>query len=210
MDDDQLQRTDEWHQRRLGKVTASRIADMLAQTKDKKWGAGRKNYMAELLVERLTGQWDEGYQSAAMLRGAEVEDLAIRAYSFRYGVTVERVQFVDHPTITMAGASPDGLVGDDGGIELKCPNTATHIATLRGASIDGGYMKQVYFQMACTGRQWIDFISFDPRLPEHLALFVQRIPRDDGIINTINSEVEIFLRELDEMQAELARLYPDD
>jgi putative phage-type endonuclease len=206
--DEELQRTDEWYARRLGKVTASRIADMMAKTKSG-WGASRGNYMAELLVERLTGQRTEGYQSAAMLAGIETEAQAKRAYCFRYGVEIVDVEFVDHPEITMAGASPDGLVGDDGLIEIKSPFTATHIHWLRGGPIDDKYLKQVQFQMACTGRVWCDFVSFDQRMPEHMALFVQRVRRDQGFIGNLEHEVRVFLRELEEMQAELMRMYPE-
>jgi len=205
--DEELQRTDEWHARRLGKVTASRIADMMARTKTG-WGASRGNYMAELLVERLTGQKTEGFTSQAMLDGIEKEALAKKAYCFRYGVSIVDVEFVDHPGL-MAGASPDGLIGDDGQVEIKCPFTKQHVAWLRGAPIDDGYLKQMHFQMACTGRAWCDFISFDPKMPEHMALFVKRVPRDQSYIHEINNEVRVFLRELEEMQAELERLYPE-
>jgi hypothetical protein len=165
--------------------------------------------MAELLVERLTGQKTEGFTSQAMLDGIEKEGQAKRAYCFRYGVEIVDVEFVDHPEILMAGASPDGLVGLEGQVEVKCPFTKQHVAWLRGAAIDDGYQKQMMFQLACTGRAWVDFVSFDPKLPEHMALFVKRIRRDDGFINEINSEVRVFLRELEEMQADLERRYPE-
>ena len=121
-------------------------------------------------------------------------------------VLVDEVGFVPHPTIEMAGASPDGLVGDDGLLEIKCPNTATHIETLLSQSVPGKYNTQMQFQMACTGRQWCDFVSFDNRLPEELQLFVKRVPRDNEFIKQMEDEVVKFLNELDIKIAQLMEL----
>lgn len=186
------QGSEEWHKLRLGKVTASRIADLLARTKTG-WGASRKNYEAQLIAERLTGERDETYKSPEMERGNEVEAEARQAYEFFNDVTISDSSFVDHPTIEMSGASPDGEVEEDGLIEIKCPNTATHLATLLGASIKGVYLKQMQWQMACTGRKWCDFVSYDPRMPAHLRLHVQRIERDDDFIEEVENEVRVFL-----------------
>ena len=190
------QGTEEWRQLRLGKVTASRVADVVARTKTG-WGASRANYAAELIAERLTGSAAERFQSEAMRWGSETEALARLAYEFHADVEVVQVAFAHHPSIPMAGASPDGLVGDDGLVEIKCPNTATHIDTLLGGSIPGKYETQCQWQMACTGRQWVDWVSFDPRMPEDLRLFVQRIGRDDARIQVLEVEVAEFLAEID-------------
>jgi putative phage-type endonuclease len=191
------QGTEEWFTIRIGKVTASRVADVIAKTKTG-YSASRDNYMAQLVCERLTGQKGESFTNAAMQHGTETEPLARAAYEALKDVLVDEVGFVPHPTIAMAGASPDGLVGDDGLIEIKCPNTATHIETLLSQTVPGKYNTQMQFQMACTGRQWCDFVSFDNRLPEELQLFVTRVPRDEVFIRLIEAEIVQFLAELDD------------
>lgn len=189
------QRTDEWFAARLGKVTASKISDVMAKTKTG-YGASRANYMARLIAERLTGKQQESFVNAEMQWGTDHEDEAIAAYSFREDASVEKVGFVDHPLILNAGASPDGLVGQDGLVEIKCPNTATHIETLLSSTIPLKYELQMLFQMSCTGRTWCDFVSYDPRMPEHLRLFVRRVNRDDTKIEEIILEVKSFLDEM--------------
>ena len=188
-----IQGTDEWHQARLGKVTASGVADVMASGRGGKPSATRANYEARLVAERLSGHPTETFQSAAMLHGTETEGQARACYALETGNAVAEVGFVDHPTIAFAGASPDGLVGDDGLVEIKCPNTATHIATLLGGSIPDAYMKQMQFQMACTGRKWCDFVSFDPRMPDELQLRVTRVPADPAMIAEIETAVREFL-----------------
>jgi putative phage-type endonuclease len=192
-----IQGSDEWFHARLGKVTASRIADVIARTKTG-WGAGRKNYAAELVAERLTGTPAEKFTNAAMTWGTETEPMARAAYEFYRDAEVSAVGFVPHPAIDMSGASPDGLIGADGLVEIKCPNTATHINTLleKGA-IPDKYVVQVQWQMACTDRQWCDWASFDPRLPEDLRLYVQRVQRDDARIAELEAAVVEFLAEVD-------------
>lgn len=185
----------EWHARRLGKVTASRLADVVAKTKSG-WGASRANYMAQLVAERLTGARTEGFTSAAMQWGIDQEPLAIAMYSFEHDAHVSPSDFVDHPRIEMSGASPDGLVGDDGMVEVKCPNTATHIDTLLNESIPEKYLLQMQWQMACCERQWVDFCSFDPRMPADLQLWVKRVARDDSRISELETMVAQFLDEL--------------
>lgn len=201
-----IQGTAEWRSARLGRVTASRVADAVARTKTG-WGASRANYMAELIAERLTGEPAEGFKSAAMQWGTDHESEALAAYSFRYDTDVAPVGFVPHPSIAMTGASPDGLVLADGLVEVKCPNTSTHIDTLLGDEIAGKYFLQMQWQMACTGRAWCDFISFDPRLPESMRLFVQRVPRDDIKMASLEKDVAGFLSELDERVAALRAKY---
>ena len=191
------QGSEEWFTIRIGKVTASRVADVLAKTKSG-YSASRDNYMAQLVCERLTGQKAEGFTNASMQWGTETEPLARAAYEALKDVLVDEVGFVPHPTITMAGASPDGLVEQDGLIEIKCPNTATHIDTLLSESVPTKYYTQMQFQMACTGRKWTDFVSFDNRLPEELQLFVKRVPRDDTYIKLMEAEIVQFIAELDD------------
>lgn len=190
------QRTDEWFQARLGKLTASRVADATARTRSG-WGASRANYMAELVAERLTGAPAERYINAAMQWGIDTEPAARDAYEFFSDNAVELVGFVDHPKIAMTGASPDGLVGDDGLVEIKCPNTATHIETLLGSKLDRKYVVQIQWQLECTGRQWCDFVSFDPRMPESMQFYRQRVERDDGLLKELREDVQTFLKELD-------------
>lgn len=202
-----VQRTDAWIEARLGKVTASRMGDLLARTKAGSYGAGRANYMGELLVERLTGAPLDRFQSAAMRRGTELEPQARAAYAFLTGVTVKEVGFVQHPRIAAAGCSPDGLVGDDGLVEIKCPEVATHVDTLLGAEIAKGYRDQMQFQMASTGRAWCDWVSFCPLMPAGMDLFVVRVARDDGYIANTEGEVRKFLAELDEKVAALRARY---
>ena len=192
-----VQGSDSWFQVRIGKVTASRVADVIAKTKTG-YSATRDNYMAQLVCERLTGQKGDSFSNAAMQHGTETEPLARLSYEVATNVLVDEVGFVPHPSIEMAGASPDGLVGDDGLLEIKCPNTATHIETLLSQIVPGKYNTQMQFQMACTGRQWCDFVSFDNRLPAELQLFVKRVPRDEVFIRLIEAEIVQFLAELDD------------
>lgn len=201
-----IQGSEEWFAARLGKATASRIADIMAQTKSGP-GAARKNYAAELVAERLTGTAAEKFTNAAMQWGTEREPQARASYTLATFNTVEEVGFIDHPTIAMSGASPDGTVGADGLVEIKCPNTATHIETLLGGKPDGKYIKQMMWQMACTGRAWCDFVSFDPRLPDDMQLFVLRVDRDDAMIAEIEDAVRSFLAEVDETVAKLTERY---
>jgi putative phage-type endonuclease len=199
------QGTEEWFTIRIGKVTASRVADVIAKTKTG-YSATRDNYMAQLVCERLTGQKSESFSNAAMQHGTDTEPLARAAYEAFQDILVDEVGFVPHPSIIMAGASPDGLVSDDGLLEIKCPNTATHIETLLSQSVPGKYNTQMQFQMACTGRQWCDFVSFDNRLPNELQLFVKRVPRDNDFIKQMEDEVVKFLNELDIKIAQLMDL----
>ena len=200
-----LQRTPEWFELRLGKVTASRIGDLMAKTRSG-YSASRANYMAELAIQRLTGTVEQGFTSPAMQWGTEQESNARNAYSFFTDNEVNEIAFVNHPTIEQAGASPDGMVGDDGLVEIKCPNSATHLETLLTEKINNKYILQMQWQMACSGRKWCDFVSFDPRFPERWKLFIKRVKRDDKLIAEITAEVKKFLAELDETMAQLEQL----
>lgn len=201
-----VQGSPEWFAERVGKVTASRVADVVARTKSG-WGASRANYMAELIAERLTGAKSEGFVNAAMQHGIDTEPQARDAYSFYAGVDVEQVGFIAHPTIEMSGASPDGLVGNDGLVEIKCPSTATHIDTLLDGKVPERYVLQMQWQMACTGRKWCDFVSFDPRMPESMRLFIKRVERDEKLIASLEKDVELFLREVETKVAALRSVY---
>lgn len=203
---DIIQGSDEWKSLRLGKVTASRVADVVAKTKSG-YSASRANYMAQLIAERLTGTVAESYTNAAMQHGTDTEPEARAAYEFYQGVTVEEIAFAPHPKIDQAGASPDGLVGADGLVEIKCPNTATHLETLLGQAVPGKYETQMQFQMACTGRAWCDFVSFDPRMPENMRVFVKRLPRDDRRIAELEGEIAAFLLEMAVKLSELNSIY---
>lgn len=202
----QHQGSEEWLRARVGKVTASRVSDVVARTKTG-WGASRANYMAELVAERLTGIPAPQFTSQAMRWGTETEPLARAAYEFKFDVDVTTVGFIPHPTIAMTGASPDGLVGDVGLVEFKCPNTATHIDTLLGAAIDKEYALQMQWQMACTDRKWCDFVSFDPRMPPAMQLHVRRVARDEILIATLVAGVAEFLDETGDKIIKLNDIY---
>lgn len=199
---DMEQRSEDWRQIRLGRCTASRVADVIAKTKSG-YSTSRGNYASELVIERITGKPVERFQSKAMLFGTETEPEARACYALLSGCDVVEVGFVEHPTIAMAGCSPDGLIGDEGMLEIKVPNPATHIATLLSDSMDGRYVTQVQFQMATTGRQWCDLVSYCPDLPAEMQMWMRRIHRDESVIRELESEVSKFL---DEVSATVSRL----
>jgi len=203
------QRTDEWFRARAGKVTASRVADIIAKTKSG-YSTTRDNYMAELICQRLTGTVGESYQNAAMAWGTNTEPFARAAYVSAKGTGVEEIGFVPHPTIEKAGASPDGLIGEDGLIEIKCPMTNTHMNMILEQEIPTKYHVQMQWQMACTGRQWCDFVSFDPRMPEHMQLYIHQVKRDQKMIDNLEAEVIKFLKEMDDKIEKLNSLYGDE
>ncbi len=196
------QGSEAWFAQKLGKVGASHISDIMAKTKSGP-AATRKNYMMKLLCERLTGKREESYTNSAMQRGTDCEPHARSAYEVDKGVMVVESDFVVHPSIEMAGASPDGLVGDDGLVEIKCPNTAQHVEFLRFGQIDTGYQLQMMFQMICTGRKWCDFVSYDDRMPVELQYKCVRFPFDSVRAIEITSEVAAFLKELAELETEM-------
>jgi len=195
MSEEIKQGTEEWKMLRLGKVTASRVKDIIAKTQ-KGHSTSRDKYLTQLLLERLTGTVAESYSDAAMQWGVEQEPYARAAYEAKKGVFVDQVAFVNHPTIEQSGASPDGLVGE-GLVELKAPMSHTHLESLLGG-LDDQYKVQVQWQMACTGAKWTDLCSFDPRFPAELQLVIKRFERDDAYIATLEKEVIKFLTELDD------------
>lgn len=190
------QRSPEWFAARLGKVTASRVADVIAKTTTG-YSTSRANYMAQLVCECMTATQAESFNSTAMQWGTDQEPLARAAYEAAMDVLVDETGFVIHPTIAEAGASPDGLIGLFGLIEIKCPMTATHIETLLSEKVPAKYNTQMQWQMACTGRQWCDFVSFDPRMPDGLQIFIKRVEYNDALIKGMESEVKKFLAELE-------------
>jgi len=199
------QRTEEWFAARMGKVTASRVADVIAKTKTG-YSTSRENYLAQLVCEVLTGKPAESFTNAAMQWGVDQEPLARAAYESHQNVLVDEVGFLVHPTIWESGASPDGLVGDFGMVEIKCPNTATHIDTLLTQTVSGKYNTQMQWQMACAGRHWCDFVSFDPRMPTDLQLFVKRVEYDPPYVAMLEKEVMSFLNDLDSKVKQLNEL----
>jgi putative phage-type endonuclease len=199
-------RSPEWYGQRLGKATASRIADIVARTKTG-YSTSRANYAADLIVERVTGRPCANYVSGPMQWGIDHEDEARLLYADRCGLVVHTAGYLDHPEIAWSGASPDGYVDEDGLVEIKCPNTATHIDTLLGDPISGEHLTQMQWQMACTGRAWCDYTSFDPRLPPSMQLHVRRVERNTSRIIELESEVTRFLDEIADRIARLAELY---
>lgn len=198
------QRTEEWFAARCGSLGASQIADAISKSKDgKAFGSTSANLRAKLVVERLTGIQEDSFKTAAIQHGIDSEEAARLAYEAHTGAFVTEVGLYKHPAIEGAHASPDGLVGDDGLIEIKCPNSATHIDTLKTEKVPTKYLYQMQWQMRCTDRQWCDYVSFDPRLPENLRLFVKRIPRDDALLAKLEAEVMLFLKGVDDDVATL-------
>lgn len=159
-------------------------------------GADRTNYHAQLVAERLSGRPADSFSNAAMQWGVDTEASAREAYGESIGDMPVEIGFIEHPTVEWSGASPDGLVGFDGLVEIKCPNTATHIATLNGSAIDRKYLFQMQWQMACAERDWCDFVSFDPRLPAEMRMHVRRVERDAELLAELESEVSAFLAEV--------------
>lgn len=191
------QRSPAWHAARLGCVTASRIADVTARTKTG-YSAARQTYMRQLLAERLTGIPTETYPNAAMRWGTDMEPHAVAAYEDLVAVETEPVGFLNHPDLAFAGASPDRLVGEIGLLEVKCPTTPMHIDMLLSGVVAEKYLLQMQWQMACSGRSWCDFFSFDPRLPPAYACYVTRVKRDESLIARLEEEVGTFLAEIEE------------
>lgn len=200
-----IQGTDDWFNARLGKVTASRLNDAFSTTKTGE-GAGRINYRLELVTERLTGVKGESFTNSYMQWGTEQEPYAREAYEQAKSEFVVETGFIDHPTIPMSGASPDGLVGTEGLIEIKCPASTTHVSYLADGKVPAKYKKQMIWQIVCTGRKWCDFVSFDPRLPENLRLFVVRFEPTAQEIAEVEAQVVDFLATVDELETKLRGL----
>ena len=203
---DCVQGSDEWKMARLGKVGASMVADVTARTKSG-WGASRSNVAARLVAERLTGNLTETFTNDAMRWGTEQEASAREMYAFAYDAEVSQVGLVLHPNIEMSVASPDGIIGDAGLVEIKCPLTSTHIETLMRGTADSRYIKQMQWQMACAGRQWVDWVSYDPRMPADMQMLVCRVERDEETIAELEKQVIEFLAEVDDTVNRLVKMY---
>ena len=199
------QRTDEWFAQRLGKVTASRVGDVIAKTKTGP-SASRDNYATQLVLERLTNAKGEFFTNAAMQWGTETEPMARQAYELKRDVFVDEVGFIDHPTIDMSGASPDGLVDKTGLVEIKCPESKTHMEYLMSGKPPSKYIPQMMWQMACTGREWCDFVSFDPRFPTNLQILVVKVEYDPTYVKMLELEITQFLDEVSK-KVELLRKF---
>lgn len=206
MTEELIQGSNEWRLARVGSLGASRIADAIARTKSG-YGASRSNLMAELICERMTGQPAPTFTSAAMQHGTETEPEARDAYCFYTGNAVDQVGLIRHQKIEQSHASPDGLIGEDGMLEIKCPQPAAHLEALLGQKIPEKYVTQMMWQMACSGRQWVDYVSYSPAFPENMRLFVKRLPRDDKRIAELESEIAAFLLEMAVKLSELNSLY---
>jgi len=201
------QNTPEWLQYKVGKVSASKISDITAKLRNGIPSASRATYLGELIAERLTEvRTDNVRVTPAMEWGTAMEPVARKAYQFHAMALVQRVGCVLHPFIDGALCSPDGLLAPNGMVEIKCPNTNTHVDFVLGAAIPSRYLQQMQWQLACTGRQWVDYVSFDPRLPEHLRLWVQRVPRDNEMIDLLEWEVKSFLYDLEQRLAALGKI----
>lgn len=200
------QRTDDWFAARLGKVTASSLYKVLAKTKTG-YGADRANYMTQLVLERVTGTKAEGYINSEMQWGIDQEPFARAAYEAHTGVLVDEIGFMPHPTIEMSGASPDGLVGIFGMVEIKCPSSKTALECwLSDNPVESKYFAQMQWQMRCAERAWCDYVVFDPRMPQKAQLFIHRVERDDKWIEETEKEVVKFLAEVDAKVAALKKI----
>ena len=192
------QRSPEWFHARKGKVTASKIADVMAKGRGGAESLTRAKYIDQLVTERLTKDIQEGYTNDAIQRGVDLEPIARDNYCFNSGFHVVETGFVNHPSIEFAGASPDGLVGGSGLLEIKCPNSNTHIEYILAGKPPAKYVPQMAWQLACTGREWVDFVSYDDRLEdESKHLFIVRYQRDDEYIAEIEEQVKLFLAEVE-------------
>lgn len=194
-----------WIHERCGRITASRVADVVAKLKNGKPGASRHTYMMEKLTEVLTGQLAEHFVTNAMQWGIETEGMARTNYELANGVDVQRVGMVVHGKIERSSCSPDGLIGQDGALEIKCPTTATHLEYLIDGVMPEEYIPQCMWTLACTGRSYVDFVSYDPRLPQDFSLFVKRLPRDEKLIAAMEFEVVQFIEELNAMCEKLLK-----
>jgi hypothetical protein len=196
---DEIQGSDDWFSARLGKVTASRLIDVLTNGKGNAESLTRAKYKMDLACEILSNTKAESFINDAMARGTELEPIARMFYEVQFNVQVKEVGFINHPTIAMSGASPDGLVGEDGLIEIKCPNKNTHGTTILTGDIPAKYISQMQWQMSSTGRAWCDYVSFCPEMIDGLQLFVKRVPRDNEYISKAEVAVVEFLKEVDDI-----------
>ena len=199
-----IQGSDAWKMLRCGMITGSKIADVMQEKK----GTGYANYMAQLVCERLTGCVAETYKNAYMDRGNEDEPLARKCYEFMTGHTVDQVAFIRHSTLWFAGVSPDGLIGEDGMVEIKRKIPALHIGYIFKNEVPTEYRKQMMWQLACSGRKWCDFASYSPELPEEMQLFTVRLHRDESMIDEMEAAAIAFNESIEKMITDLKKLRP--
>ena len=205
MTENLIQRSPEWFAARLGSLGASSVHEVMARTKSG-WSASRANRMAALVLERLTGQQQDTYINPAMQHGIDTEPQARAFYAFTRDLDVKEVGLVKHPQIQWTHASPDGLLGDDGGLEIKCPQAGEHLRFLMERTIPDKYVIQCQWGMACTGRQWWDYVSFNPAFPENMRGVIQRVPRDESRIKELEAGVIAFLGEVEQALAKLRKM----
>ena len=197
----------EWLALRAGRITASKVADAISKLRNGGESVARRELRIKLVTESLTGQpTDESFTTSAMQWGKDNEPYARMYYEELRGVKVRQIAFAHHPTIKRGGASPDGLVDLDGLIEIKCPNSFTHLNYILDGTVPEAYKPQMLWQMECTGRKWCDFVSFDPRMTPNLRLFTRRFHRDSEAVANITSEVIRLADEVDEMVKKLGTL----
>ena len=202
----------EWLQERIGRCTGSRVKDALAVRKDKQPAAPRTNYLIAVVTERLKGDAVEHFVTQAMEWGIATEKYARAAYEIRTGNEVDRVGISAHATIDDFMASPDGFVGDDGVVEFKCPNSTTHVAWMIADAIPEEHRYQLLAELSCSGRQWVDFVSFDPRLPPRMEMFIKRLERTYEVeveISDMEEGVNLFLSDVQLCIAKLYEMNPD-
>lgn len=204
--DDLIQGTPEWLAARAGSLGASQVADALARTKSG-WGASRSNVRGQLVRERLTGLPTETFCSAAMQRGKDLEPQARAAYVFMQDCEVVEVGIIKHPKIEGSHCSPDGLCGEEGMVEIKCCGDARHMEILDGSEPEDRYIKQCLWQLACTGRKWVDLVYYNPDWPTEMQMVVHRIERDESRITEMETEVTGFLSEVEDAVADLRKRY---
>jgi putative phage-type endonuclease len=200
------QRTEEWYKSKLGNVGASRVADVIAKTKSG-YSTSRRNYMMELILQRLTGKQADSFFSADMQRGIDLEPVAISVYEMQKDVSVKPVGFIMHSKIERSGASPDGLINDDGQIEVKCPKPYNHLQTLLGNNPPNQYIPQIQWQLACTGRDWCDFISYSPDFDLNMQIKIIRVPKDNEYILMLENEISLFVDEMILLEKEIKEKY---
>ena len=197
------QGTQAWLDLRCGNITGSKFSDVLAGGN----GLVRNKYRVQLAIERITGNpIAMDYKSAAMINGSNNEPFARANYEFLNDVESVQVAFAFHPSIKRAGCSPDSLIGDDGLLEIKCPNMVTHVNYLLDKKIPGVYLKQMHWQMACTGRAWVDWMTYCREMPIHLRSMTIRVNRDEKIIQEYEAAAEKFNSEIDYLVKKLGEL----
>lgn len=186
------QRTEEWHALRLGRITGTGFSKVLAKGQ----GKTRKSYMLQLAAERLTGESEDSYINEDMKRGMELEDEAFEFYEGVNLTPVQKVGFVERDE--WIGVSPDGLIGDDGLLELKCPRSTTHLTNIMDNRMPPTYKAQVQGQIWVCEKEWCDFTSYDPRVKDK-KMFTFRVFRDDNYLDNLEKECYTFVNELKEM-----------